>query len=50
MRFTEEHQQLRRTVRDSGTDGVAQNSPRLIPDAAKRAVSDAIARSHCATS
>ncbi len=38
------------TLRDSATAGVEQNSPTLMPDTAKRAVSAAIARSHDATS
>lgn len=38
------------TLRLSATAGVEQNSPTLMPDTAKRAVSAAIARSHAATS
>ena len=41
---------LRGTLRLSGTEGVAQNSPRLIPETAKRALLLATARSHIATS
>ena len=36
--------------RAKATDGVEQNSPTLIPETAKRALSDATARSHIATS
>ena len=41
---------LRETLRPSDTLGVEQNRPTLMPETAKRAVSDATARSHCATS
>ena len=41
---------LRWMLRDKATDGVAQKRPRLIPETANRAVSDAVARSHIATS
>ncbi len=41
---------LRCILRLSGTAGVEQNSPTLIPDTANRAVSDATARSQAATS
>ncbi len=41
---------LRVRLRDSGTDGVEQNSPRFTPDTANRASSAATARSHIATS
>src|SRR5262249_758302 len=38
------------TLRESGTDGVEQKSPRFTPLTAKRASHAATARSHCATS
>ncbi len=41
---------LRRMFRPSGTLGVEQNNPTLMPDTANFALSDATARSHCATS
>ena len=41
---------LRSTLRPSGTLGVEQNSPTLMPDTANFALSEATARSHCATS
>ena len=41
---------FREIVRLTGTIGVEQNSPMLTPGVAKRASSDAIARSHAATS
>src|SRR5579859_898990 len=41
---------LRPTARATATPGVEQNSPRLIPETAKRAVSTAKARSQLATS
>ena len=41
---------LRPIVRATGTIGVEQNSPMLTPGVANRASSDAIARSHAATS
>ena len=44
------HRRLRLTLRDSATLGVEQNNPRLTPLTAKRARSEATARSHIATS
>ena len=41
---------LRETLRDSATIGVEQNRPLSIPDVAKRAASEATARSQLATS
>ncbi len=41
---------LRPIEREIGTIGVEQNSPMFTPGVAKRAVSDATARSHAATS
>ena len=41
---------LRETLRESGTAGVAQKSPTLIPEVAKRASLEATARSQVATS
>jgi hypothetical protein len=38
------------TLRDKATVGVEQNRPTLMPETAKRADSDAIARSQLATS
>jgi hypothetical protein len=40
---------LRPMLRESATEGVAQNRPTLMPETAKRASSAAIARSHMAT-
>ena len=41
---------LRVTLRETATPGVAQNSPKLTPEVAKRASVEATARSHAATS
>src|SRR5512143_1949453 len=41
---------LRETLRESGTPGVAQNNPKLMPDVANRTSLDATARSQAATS
>ena len=40
---------LRETLRPRDTLGVEQNRPTLMPETAKRAASEATARSHCAT-
>ena len=41
---------LREMLRESGTAGVEQKRPRFTPETAKRAFSEATARSHWATS